>query len=178
MSSGKTHAAAAKVMMIPIAAASAYLFSQGYAEASVGVIAGGIAAIFVTPDADVDGVSEEELRWFRINPILGHMWHLFWYAYGKLFKHRGISHVPFVGTATRILYIAVLITLLQLLFVIVFGPTNFTGADLYISLIYNNFKFFCRGVFISWSFQDFIHIIFDICSTWLKRRRLLWYANL
>lgn len=33
---------------------------------------------------------------------------LFWRPYSALFKHRGLSHTPVVGTLTRILYLAVL----------------------------------------------------------------------
>lgn len=164
-------------MLAPIAVSSVYLLSQGLREAAIGVAIGGIAGWLITPDADVDGISYEEQRWFKINPILGYIWHLFWYAYGKIFKHRGLSHVAFIGTLTRIFYIVIPITILQLVWALKFHP-DFIGADLFFVHLYNSFPYLCRGIYLSWSAQDIVHIIFDICSTWLKRRRLLWYANL
>lgn len=176
MSSGKTHSTAALVTLLPIAGFSIYLASQGFVEPAIGLTVGGVCGWLVTPDADVDGITHEEVRWFKINPLLGHVWHLFWWPYGKMFKHRGSSHIIFWGTLTRILYIVATVTLGQLLWVLCLEP-NFIGADLFFVHLYNSFPYFCRATYLAWSVQDAIHVIFDICSTWLKRRRLLWYAH-
>lgn len=164
-------------MLLPIAASSVYLFLNKAEESSIGVLAGGIAGWLITPDVDVDGSTHEEQRWFRINPVLGHLWHCFWYIYGECFKHRGVSHVLFIGTLTRIFYIVIQFTIIQLLWMI-FSNSNLVGSDLFFVNLYNSFPYFCHALYFSWSLQDLIHIIFDICSTWLKKRRLLWYSNL
>lgn len=35
---------------------------------------------------------------------LAFLWRWFWYPYGRMFTHRGISHVPVIGTLTRLVY--------------------------------------------------------------------------
>ncbi len=36
-----------------------------------------------------------------------------WQPYARMFKHRGISHVPIVGTLTRVLYLLVMVYILS-----------------------------------------------------------------
>jgi len=54
----------------------------------------------LSPDLDLkENVSARNWGLFR----------LFWRPYAALFRHRGVSHVPFLGTLTRILYMAVVV---------------------------------------------------------------------
>jgi uncharacterized metal-binding protein len=54
----------------------------------------------LSPDLDLkDNVSAKNWGLLR----------LFWRPYAALFRHRGLSHAPIVGTLTRILYMAVVI---------------------------------------------------------------------
>ena len=55
-------------------------------------ISGVVTGVLITPDMDL---AEN----FSGDPL--------WYLYGRLFKHRGISHWPVVGTLTRVIYLAV-----------------------------------------------------------------------
>lgn len=53
----------------------------------------------LSPDLDLkENASSKNWGLFR----------LFWRPYSALFRHRGLSHTPVVGTLTRILYLAVL----------------------------------------------------------------------
>lgn len=173
MSSGRTHSRAALAMMVPLTGFAFLLYAGGQVEAANGIMIGQVCGWIVTPDADVDGLTHEEMRWFQINPILGHAFHLFWYPYSKMFRHRGISHVFVLGTLTRIVYISILLSLIQFAF-----NQKILVKDLFISHLINDYPNFCKGLVFAWSIQDLIHSIFDICSSWLKRRRLLWYAHL
>jgi uncharacterized metal-binding protein len=58
------------------------------------VCSGVITGLAITPDHDL---AEN----FASEP--------FWWLYGYLFKHRGISHKPILGTLTRVIYLALLI---------------------------------------------------------------------
>lgn len=54
-------------------------------------IIGVLTGVLVTPDMDLaENFSGEPL----------------WYLYGRLFKHRGVSHWPVIGTLTRVVYLA------------------------------------------------------------------------
>lgn len=63
-------------------------------------VAGGIAlsTFLLSPDLDMDG-TEPDKGWGILEKI--------WNPYSKLFRHRGISHMPIIGTLTRLVYLAV-----------------------------------------------------------------------
>ena len=55
-------------------------------------VSGILTGVVITPDMDLaENFSGEP----------------FWYLYGRLFKHRGISHWPVIGTLTRMIYMAI-----------------------------------------------------------------------
>ncbi len=54
-------------------------------------ISGILTGVLITPDMDL---AEN----FAGEPL--------WYLYGKMFKHRGVSHWPVIGTLTRVAYLA------------------------------------------------------------------------
>jgi len=56
-------------------------------------VSGILTGVVITPDMDL---AEN----FKGEP--------FWYLYGRLFKHRGISHWPVIGTLTRMIYMVIL----------------------------------------------------------------------
>lgn len=173
MSSGRTHASVAKVLLIPAAIGASISVSLGYVEEGVGIFVGAFAGLIITPDADIDKMSWERRRWFNIWTPLGHIWYLLWYAYGKMFKHRGISHFPLIGTATRILYVTIIAICCQLLFE---GSPD-VASQLWPLKLIDSYPMFSAFTFVSWSIQDIVHSLFDVVSTFLKRRRLLWYAK-
>jgi len=53
----------------------------------------------ITPDLDLS-TSRPSRRWGMLR--------LFWLPYTWLFPHRGLSHRPFLGAFTRVLYLAAL----------------------------------------------------------------------
>jgi uncharacterized metal-binding protein len=66
---------------------------------------GSLGGLILTPDLDVNTGSISQIRvrkWF--GPAVGSLWFVYWWAYGGMFSHRGISHWPIIGTLTRILY--------------------------------------------------------------------------
>lgn len=103
-----------------------------------GWVAGGcLVAQLVGPDLDLEGWTYNELlwsksgRWLRrvggpaLAPLaaalaaVGAVWWAVWWGYGRMFKHRGVSHWPLVGTLTRLGYLAVLLD----------GPVALSGVE-------------------------------------------------
>lgn len=72
----------------------------------------------VSPDADVDHATVEELWWDQI-PFVGRWigtgWQMFWLFYARSHSHRGISHWPLLGTAGRAAYIALWLLAIELM---------------------------------------------------------------
>ncbi len=69
----------------------ALAFALGYLLSTYGVY----------PDQDVHRVRIYPERRYRIWGSILYYWSL---PYGHLFKHRGISHAPIIGTLTRVLF--------------------------------------------------------------------------
>ena len=121
------------------------------------LIVGAIAGWFITPDADVNGSSEEERR---IPQPFRFFWKLVLYPYSLLFRHRGISHWIVVGTFTRIFYLLIVFTL-------VVHPQNvFWWYDFFLQN-----KKICMYVIVPWIVQDTVHYFYDIVSTYFVRKR-------
>lgn len=69
---------------------------------------GCLIQIFMSPDMDLEVWSTSELLWFKIPVIgysLGYFWSWLWYPYAYFMSHRGLSHNPYFGTLTRIVYL-------------------------------------------------------------------------
>lgn len=174
MSDGRTHARIAWIVEVGIVATSVTLDAMNIVkipmEASIGLAAGGAVGILITPDIDHDQITFEELRWYRLGRLFGLAWQIWWAGYPIIFRHRGWSHTPIIGTTTRIIYIA-----LQLLVVhsIIY---TLTGYDLvrevraYLESIPTNTLYaYAIPIFAAWSFVDTIHFITDVLSTKFKR---------
>ncbi len=56
------------------------------------------ATLYLNPDLDL----AYQIKLFSIRGLLS----LPFRPYARLFRHRGLSHVPFVGTLTRLIYLA------------------------------------------------------------------------
>lgn len=65
------------------------------------VLLGEAIGLLLTPDIDQIGRTREENRFGPLRPV----WQVMWYPYALAFKHRGVSHWPIVGTATRAAYL-------------------------------------------------------------------------
>lgn len=60
------------------------------------------------PDLDKLGITSAEGRALHKFGIFGLLWIMYWMPYAFLTKHRGISHVPILGTAIRFLYLLII----------------------------------------------------------------------
>lgn len=68
---------------------------------------GCLSGIFLTPDLDQETRSMSESILIHRTFGIGYLWLLLWFPYAKLIKHRSpLSHFPLLGTAIRLLYLA------------------------------------------------------------------------
>ena len=111
MPSGATHAKWSAVLAVPC-------FGAGYLLTRDPVVGGACAAgcllgIPMTPDLDQEGLSAAEHRIVKYTLGLGFLWAMVWYPYARICPHRGaLSHWPLLGTAGRLLYLALYVGLL------------------------------------------------------------------
>lgn len=103
MSSGKTHARdSAAIAAISGLAVAAFTQQPAIGLAFAG---GSLSGILLTPDLDQEGISYSEWRIIKYTLGIGFLWVWYWLPYALLSRHRGLSHWPIVGTATRVMYI-------------------------------------------------------------------------
>ena len=75
-------------------------------------VAGALGCAFnfiAGPDLDQEMVTENEWTLLRIPVIgwlIGTLWVAIWFPYALMMPHRKASHVPVLGTLTRVLYLA------------------------------------------------------------------------
>jgi len=103
---GTAHANATLLLTLPCIYAA---YRLGGKEAAIGAGAGCVIAIWVNPDLDQEGLSQIEWTTVKRTFGLGFLWLLFWWPYAVGHSHRGMSHVPVLGTAVRLFYIALFI---------------------------------------------------------------------
>ncbi len=64
-----------------------------------------VGTLWITPDLDLAERTEinarVKKRWGKIGWL--------WKPYGKMFKHRGVSHTWFLGPMTRLIYLGILV---------------------------------------------------------------------
>jgi uncharacterized metal-binding protein len=114
----------------------------GTPEEQLLAVSGILTGVVITPDMDLaENFSGEP----------------FWYLYGRLFKHRGVSHWPVVGTLTRIAYTAVFLVP----FIWLFGY----GWWLVLQIRTGFFFVWLAGL----SAADTLHYLLDITVTKVKR---------
>lgn len=116
MASGKTHSRVAVLAgVVGVVATMVWLPEAPLEKVAVGFALGWA----VTPDADVDHATVEELWWDRI-PLVGRavgtVYQMVWLPYARLIPHRdALSHWPLVGTAGRIAYMAAWLAAISLI---------------------------------------------------------------
>ena len=112
MAAGRTHNVATLVLTPAVAWAAWELSNHNDLTtwlAGVGCFCG----IFISPDLDMRQRTVSETTLLRWSLGIGYIWIVLWYPYAVLFRHRGISHMPMVGTVTRVLYLLVIALLIQ-----------------------------------------------------------------
>ena len=67
---------------------------------------GCLSGIILSPDLDIPNRTRSEYLVYRyMGKILGGVWFVLWWPYGKLIPHRSpLSHMPILGTALRMVY--------------------------------------------------------------------------
>ncbi len=163
MASGKTHDII-NLSVFPIAVY--YLKPENFSGFFLGYMVG---TFFLSPDNDIFH-SKPNKRWKKLQFI--------WKPYTKLFSHRGISHFPFLGLATKLVYISLLIfVLFSLIYISLFFSGIYTSpiTDLLNKetiLYYIKTPFFVSfifGLFLS----EIVHIITDIIYSAFRKIRLI-----
>lgn len=127
-------------------------------DAAVTAIAGVgcLSGILISPDLDMTGRTISETLLIRWNILLGRLWVAFWFPYALLSKHRGLSHVPIFGTASRVMYVA------TFYFVAHFLLQYYYAVDLLLwpQLHWQELLIFITGLAVS----DIGHWILDGCK--------------
>lgn len=114
MADGRTHGRATGIVapLVGIVAGLATVNPLIGLLTAIGCLFG----LFVDPDLDVDGLTASERRALRLVRLPGWLWVVFWYPYAKLIPHRHwLSHWPIIGTAIRVAYLLVPLSLLVFL---------------------------------------------------------------
>jgi uncharacterized metal-binding protein len=105
MADGRTHARIANGVTLAVSAAALPVGVHDSA-AALALMAGAVCGWAMTPDLDIEHRTHEEWRLWRLSPIIGAVWTLYWLPYAWTIPHRHwLSHAPGVGTLIRMLYV-------------------------------------------------------------------------
>lgn len=116
MPSGKVHTATTIILSAGLGIAA---YQAGCQINQVAALAGGsLAGLLLTPDLDVNHGSISNQHAIRFGGCLfGWIWSVIWKPYSTLIPHRSFwSHMPIIGTALRIGYLALLAWLIMAVF--------------------------------------------------------------
>ncbi|MCW4004952.1 MAG: metal-binding protein [Candidatus Bathyarchaeota archaeon] len=108
MADGKTHHAISLIMALSTAASVKVLGQP--ASIMLPIASGMLAGILITPDLDVQNPVHANNVAYRVHWIIGAAWRFIWWPYARLIPHHRhwLSHLPFVGTLVRLIYLYVL----------------------------------------------------------------------
>lgn len=176
MSSGKVHARVAGALLVPLSAAGVFLSATDLSFGA-GWMAGALLGVLITPDIDQETTTLEEGRVYRLSFLLGLLWQWLWWPYAKVFRHRGISHVLIIGTATRFAYLNCVI--IPAIWLWGIGASTWYCRSMQCAPI--DFAVFpypwtvYAGAFCAWAIQDGGHILFDYQKKAIRlARKSLW----
>ncbi len=140
-----------------------YLPKELYLPFGAGYLVG---TFLLSPDVDLPN-SKPTRRWSFLRCV--------WYPYQSLSQHRGISHVPVIGSLLRLLY---LILLIIFLYFVLIGMVSVLDRSLALALTgFNPFSYlnelfrseeslyFVAGIVCA----DIVHIVLDGISSMVKR---------
>ena len=102
----------------------------------------------LSPDLDLAG-SDPAKSWGIVQAI--------WLPYAKLFRHRGISHVPVLGTLSRLIYLAIIVGLVWLAALSLAGEASSVSIPDPASLVTPGAICLFSGLVAS----DLIHLVAD-----------------
>lgn len=105
------------------------------------------STLFMSPDVDIS----DKIKLFSLKGLFTLPFRL----YSKIFSHRGLSHSIIFGTATRILFLAALLSLLLFIFGAALPEKR---SILYFFKTYKPYIIWgCLGIF----FADICHLVLD-----------------
>lgn len=161
MASGKVHAIAYRKGIVLSIVASLVLAGFVDPAAIYGPL-GALGGMLVDPDlSDQHNITTHtEHRMWRISPLVGYVFQVYWYPLSILIRHRSwLSHWPLVGTTLRIVYLFG--PPLSCILVYWYGyPFDPLGWAQYIWSHRESY----RGLgwmYVWWSYQDFVHFRLD-----------------
>lgn len=162
MASGKTHAANARAVIwlsVPVSAAIAWRVDP-QAIAGVG---GAVVGWLIEPDLDLHNVTtRSENRMYRISPVLGYAWEIFWYPLARAIPHGSpLSHLPPLCTAIRLAYACLVVCIIM----------RACGVSVDVAAL--RLDRWAYWGFGWWALQDFVHLAGDGFKArhWFKRRK-------
>jgi len=168
VASGRTHDLI-NLSVLPVAVY--YLQPESFTGFVAGYLAG---TFFLSPDNDIYH-SKPNKRWKYLRII--------WLPYTKLFSHRGVSHIPVIGSITKILYLMFVFTILGVLFAggvyiydkqlfgkLINGYINGLTSETVLSILKHPYTVsFAIGLILS----EIVHIATDVVYSTAKKLRLL-----
>lgn len=175
MSDGKGHLAGWKAGLPSMAAfgmfSIVFLATNGHGKEvplALGTLLGYGAGLFVDPDLDMRGITDSEKRMARTIILIPAVWWSAIYAdiMHRIFGgHRGISHVPILGTLTRFMWFSLPVFCLLLarhvsLDIINDPPTITFGLFL-----------LWAGCFVGLCLSDMVHILLDFIFSERGRKK-------
>lgn len=163
MAAGRTHDIV-NLSFLPVAVY--YLQPENFSGFVSGYIVG---TFFLSPDNDIYH-SRPNRRWRLLRFI--------WIPYTKIFSHRGISHLPVIGSALKILY---LLAVFSVLLVFLAGILYFVKPDLLNGIDDISLKqmlFYVKHPFtvsfiIGLVLSEIVHIVTDMVYSTAKRLKLI-----
>ncbi|WP_457600287.1 DUF2227 family putative metal-binding protein [Hydrogenivirga sp.] len=160
MALGRTHDL---INLIALPGFLYFLPRELYAPFGIGYVVG---TFFLSPDVDLTN-SRPTRRWGFLRCI--------WAPYQSLSRHRGVSHIPVIGSLLRLLY---LVSLVIFLYFVLLGVVSTLDRGLALALTdFNPFSYlnelfrsekslyFVLGIVCA----DVVHILLDAVSSLLKR---------
>lgn len=159
MASGKSHLIASLCLN---AVVSAICYNQLTNEILIeGLFIGAVGGMLITPDYDLEGVTETE-RIVRKIIFVGDVWVAMWYPYALWNPHRGRSHT-WIGTIERQLYFIGIIFVTLLFIVGVQKTLSIPTLDFnYVMFGFlPNFPVLCIAGVV-WLLHDILHWILDL----------------
>ncbi len=157
MASGRTHDIVNLVAFPPLVY---YLKPVDFIGFSAGYLFG---TFFLSPDNDLYH-SLPSKRWKFLRFI--------WKPYSKFFSHRGVSHLPIVGSLLRLLYFVLVFILFYTLIYFISVKLFPESSNFFRGISFNPDMFkhpffvsFLIGLFLS----EIIHVITDMVYSFFKR---------
>ena len=161
MASGIVHAKVARNVMYVTWVGSTFLTAYELLslESALGLSVGALAGYLVTPDSDIENPTYEDARvYFHWGKAMGVLWEGFWGDYARKYSHRGISHKPFRGTASRWAYVSLRLVIPFFIALTMFMPEWLFSLEW--THVYYGFKFSIAS-YVMHSIQDIIHLKYD-----------------